>query len=320
MSLDAAAVDAAARRLAPHVRRTPVFETAVLGPSLHFKAEHLQVTSSFKFRGATNRLLVLAEETPDAEVYTASTGNHGIGVATAGSRLGVAVRVFVARDTDAAIEAQLVALGAQVERIASDDCADAEREARARAADAGAVFVSPYNDAVVAAGQGTIAVELHEQLAALVGGVDVIVIAVGGGGLISGNACWLAEHAPGVRVVGAQPAVDAAMAASVRAGRIVDVEGGPTLSHSTAGGIETDAITFEPCRDLVADWLLVEEDEIAETLSRLLFREHQLVEGAAAVAFAAGARIARAEPDARVCVVSCGARLTPDELARIPPT
>jgi len=279
------------------------------------KAEHLQHTASFKFRGALARLLALDEAARGRGVVTASTGNHGIGVATAGRRLDVPVTVCVAEDTDAAIRTRLERLGAEVLRVASRDCADAEREARRLAASDGRTFVSPYNDPVVAAGQGSIAVELLEQLGEIDwSGLDAVLVAVGGGGLISGIATWIAHAAPGVRVIGAQPAADAAMAASVAAGRIVDVAARPTLSHSTAGGIEADALTFPVCRDLVADWLLVEEYAIADAVRRMISDEHQLVEGAAGVALAAGAEFARREPDARVAVISCGARLTPSEL------
>ena len=318
MALDHRAVADAASRLAPHVRRTPLFATDALGPMLAVKAEHLQHTGSFKFRGAMNRLLSLDEAGRAEGVITASTGNHGIGVATAGGRLGVPVTVFVAAGVETAITDRLTSLGAEVRRIESDDCADAEREARRVAGVEGRVFVSPYNDPVVAAGQGTIGVEVLEQLGEMPeltwDGLDAVIVAVGGGGLISGIATWIAHASPGTKVIGAQPAVDAAMAASIRAGRIVDADAAPTLSHSTAGGIEDDAITFELCRDLVADWMLVDEDAIAGAVRSMLFVANQLVEGAAGVALAAGAELARREPDARIAVISCGARLTPAEL------
>lgn len=315
MELTPEAVATVARHLAPHVRRTPVLYSDAFGVPLAVKAEHLQHTASFKFRGALARLLALDEAARGRGVVTASTGNHGIGVATAGRRLDVPVTVCVAEDTDAAICVRLERLGAEVLRVASRDCADAEREARGLAAGDGRTFVSPYNDPVVAAGQGSIAVELLEQLGEIEwSGLDAVVVAVGGGGLISGIATWIAHAAPGARVIGAQPAADAAMAASVAAGRIVDVAARPTLSHSTAGGIEADALTFPVCRGLVSDWLLVEEDAIADAVRRMITEEHQLVEGAAGVALAAAAEFARREPDARVAVISCGARLTPSEL------
>jgi threonine dehydratase len=318
MALAPEAVAEAARRLAPYVRRTPLFATDALGPLLAVKAEHLQHTGSFKFRGAMNRLLALDEAGRSEGVVTASTGNHGIGVATAGGRLGVPVTVFVASGVESAITDRLTALGAEVRRIDSEDCADAEREARRVAGVEGRAFVSPYNDPIVAAGQGTIGMEVLEQLGEMPevswDGLDAVIVAVGGGGLISGIATWVTHAAPGTRVIGAQPAVDAAMTASVAAGRIVDVEAKPTLSHSTAGGIEDEAITFELCRDLVADWMLVDEDAIAGAVRSMMFGANQLVEGAAGVALAAGAELARREPDARIAVISCGARLTPAEL------
>jgi threonine dehydratase len=307
-----------AARLAPYVRRTPVLLTEAFGAPMAVKAEHLQHTSSFKFRGALARLLALDDAERARGVVTASTGNHGIGVATAGRRLGVPVTVCVAEDTDRAITGRLERLGASVLRVASRDCADAEREARRIGAADGRTFVSPYNDAVVAAGQGSIAVELLSQLDELAWpGLDAVVVAVGGGGLVSGIATWVAHALPGARVVGAQPAADAAMAASVAAGRIIEVAARPTLSHSTAGGIEEGAITFPVCRDLVADWVRVEEDAIVDAVRRMILEEHQLVEGAAGVALAAGAEFLRREPDARVAVISCGARLTPTELQAV---
>lgn len=316
MTVNADLVASAAERIRGHVRRTPLLLSEAFGRPLAIKSEHLQRSSSFKIRGAFSRLLTL--DSPDAGVITASTGNHGIGVSTAGRELGVPVAVCVAQNTDAAIIERLKGLGAEVRIVASDDCADAERAARRMAEEEGRSFVSPYNDPVVAAGQGSIAVELLEQLPE-VGwdGVDAVVVAIGGGGLISGIATWLAHAAPNTRVVGAQPAVDAAMHASVLAGEIIDIDASDTLSHSTAGGIEDNAITFPICRDLVTDWIDVEEDAIADAVRRMLFTEHQLVEGAAGVALAACERFLAAEPDARVVVVSCGARLTPDELTHV---
>lgn len=311
-------VASVAERLAPHVRRTPLLLSDAFGTPMAVKAEHLQHTSSFKFRGALGRLLALDDAARMRGVVTASTGNHGIGVATAGRRLGVPVTVCVAEDTDSAITARLEGLGADVLRVASRDCADAEREARRLGEADGRTFVSPYNDAVVAAGQGSIAVELLTQLDEIGWpSLDVVVVAVGGGGLISGIATWVAHALPSARIIGAQPAADAAMAASIEAGRIIDEPGEPTLSHSTAGGIEADAITFPVCRALVSDWIRVEEDAIADAVRRMLFQEHQLVEGAAGVALAAGAEFLRREPDARVAVISCGARLTPTELEAV---
>ena len=313
----AEAVATAARRIAPHVRRTPLDLTRALGPTLAFKAEHFQRTGSFKVRGALNRLLALAPAARRRGVTTASTGNHGIGVATAGALLAVPVAVHLAEDTDPAIVARLRGLGAEVVSVPGGPL-EAELAARRGAEADGRTFVSPYNDPLVVAGQGTVALESLEQLGEIAWeGLDAVVVAVGGGGLISGIATWIDHAAPEVRVVGAQPAQDAAMHASVRAGRVVEVDAGPTLSHSTAGGLETDTITLPLCRTRVDAWIEVPEPEIAGAVRALLEVDSQLVEGAAGMAFAAAARWAEAHPGSRVLVISCGARLTPGELRRV---
>jgi threonine dehydratase len=317
-TIDPDAIARAAERLAPYVRRTPLMHAEHLGEGVAFKAEHLQRSSSFKFRGALNRLLVLDDADRRRGVITASTGNHGIGVATAGRQLGIPVSVRVARGTDDAIVEHLRGLGAEVATVDSDDPVDGERAARREAEADGRTFVSPYNDPAVVAGQGTIAVELLDQLGELDwDAVDAVTVAVGGGGLIAGIATWLAHAAPSVRVIGAQPAADAAMTASVRAGRVVEVEAGETLSHSTAGGLEEDTVTLAPCRAHVHEWAAVAEADIADAVRTMILSEHQLVEGAAGVALAAARDAARRDPGTRVLAISCGARLTPGELRRV---
>jgi threonine dehydratase len=288
----------------------------VFGPRIAVKAEHLQRTRSFKIRGALNKLCTLTDGERRGGVISASTGNHGVAVATAGRLLEVPVTVIVSRSTDSTIVDRLRRLGAVVDRVASEDPVDAERTARKRADQLGCPFVSPYNDPDVIAGQGTVAIELIDQLAG-VGwdGLDAVVVAVGGGGLISGIATWLDHVAPDVEVVGASPANDAAMAASVAAGAIVEPGAQPTLSHSTAGGIEADAVTFPLCQQLVDRWIRVPEVDIAAAVRTMAFHEHQLVEGAAGVALGAAAQAAKASPDHRVAAISCGARLTPTELS-----
>jgi threonine dehydratase len=304
----------AAVRIAPHVTRTPLLRLAALservGATVVMKAEHLQHTGSFKIRGATNKLLSLSEHQVRAGVVAASTGNHGIAVAEAARRLGSPCTVVV---TTAATTAKLAAIrrrGARVEIIDSADALDAETAARDMTRRNGLTYISPYNDAVVVAGQGTIASEILEQLPGTgLDALDAIVVAVGGGGLIAGIAIWLAEHAPGVRVIGASPASDAAMIASIRAGRITAVEASPTLSDGTSGGLEQDAVTFPLCARGVDAWMTVTETEIAHAVRDTIDDVHQLVEGAAGVAIAAAGRYAVDHPNARIAVVSCGGNI-----------
>jgi threonine dehydratase len=165
----------------------------------------------------------------------------------------------------------------------------------------------------VIAGQGSIGVEMVEQAGER--GLDAVFVAVGGGGLISGIAAVLKRRLPGVRVYGASPAADAAMAASVAAGRVVAVHAAPTLSDGTAGSLEEGAITLPLCQALVDEWVLVGEPEIRAALRLVIDTEHQLIEGAAAMAVAA-ALARRAElAGQRVAIVSCGANIAAATLA-----
>ncbi|HSK92204.1 MAG TPA: pyridoxal-phosphate dependent enzyme [Euzebyales bacterium] len=309
-------VRAARARISGRIRTTPLERSDAFGPTIAVKAEHLQVTRSFKIRGALNKLSTFDDRQRRDGVIAASTGNHGIAVATAGGMLAVPVSVVVARSVDPTIVRRLERLGAAVDVIDSDDALDAEHAARRRAGERGVAFVSPYNDPAVIAGQGTVAIELLSQLEEVGwSGVDSVVVAVGGGGLISGIATWLRHAAPDVEIVGASPANDAAMADAVAAGGSAPAAARPTLSHSTAGGIEDGAVTVPLCRDLVDRWVRVDEHDIAAAVRTMIEGEHQLVEGAAGVALAAAADAARA--GGRVVAISCGARITPAELASV---
>ena len=303
----------AAGRIAPHVRETPLVDSPALseatGAEILLKLENLQHTGSFKLRGATNKLLSLSEEERRRGVVAASSGNHGAAVAFAGRRLGVPVTVFVPAGASAAKTDAIRRYGADVREHGTDGL-DTELHARAFAADSGMPYVSPYNDTAVIAGQGTIGRELRRQAKSL----DAIVVSVGGGGLIAGIAADVKAHFPSVRVVGAVPANSPVMAASIRAGEIVQTPVLPTLSDGTAGGIEPGAVTFELCQALVDEWVEVSEAEIGNAMRHCLMIEHLLVEGSAGVAVAASIRCADGLRGARVAVVLCGANIAADTL------
>jgi threonine dehydratase len=298
-------------RVAAHVTRTPLagFPAGddATGGQVLLKCEHLQKTGSFKVRGALAKLLMLTDEQRTQGVIAASSGNHGLGVAYALSVLGGSGIVIVPENASPTKVAAIRRLGVEVRHVGdrSDDC---EAFARGYAAQHGLTYVSPYNDLDVVAGQATIGTEITEQLGDH--GLDAVVVAVGGGGLISGVAAALTAHRPDVRVIAASPANDAAMAASVAAGRVVDVEGRPTISDGTAGGVEPGAVTLPLCRELVDEWVLVEESEIHSALRTTLEVQHQLVEGAAATAIAATLRLGKRLDGQRVVVVSCGANIS----------
>ncbi len=316
MTSVAALIEDAERRLRPHVRETMLVPSLALGEAtgaeVWLKCENLQVTGSFKVRGATNCLLSLPDERRHRGVIAASSGNHGIAVAHAGRALGIPVTVYVPEGASPVKIAAMHRLGATVVAFGTDGL-DTEIEARRHAEAGGRAYVSPYNDLAVVAGQGTIGVELLRQAPEL----DVVVVAVGGGGLIGGIAAILKQRRPGIHVVGAQPANSRVMADSVRAGRVLDLPSLPTLSDGTAGGVEQDTLTFAMCRDLVDEWIIVDEAAIGRAMRHAIEVEHLLIEGAAGVALAA-LEVHRATiRGARVVVVLCGANVSAETLRRV---
>ncbi|MBV8931106.1 MAG: threonine/serine dehydratase [Kutzneria sp.] len=284
-----------------------------LGAEVLVKCEHQQRTGSFKPRGALAKILSLDPAQRQRGIVTASSGNHGLSVAYALDELGGHATVFVPDNASPVKIAAMRRLGADIRRQGTD-VGVLEGVARAHAAKYDMVYVPPYNDPEVIAGQGTLAVEMLDQVGHR--GFDAAVVSVGGGGLVSGVASVLKRHFPGIRIIGASPANDPAMATCVRAGRIVAIDALPTLSDGTAGNVEPGAVTVGLCRDLVDDWVLVDEAAIAAALRRVIDTEHQLIEGSAAVAFAAA--LARREQLAglRVSIVSCGANISSATLAR----
>ena len=296
-------VEAAAERLRPYIQSTP-FELAPAlagtspppsGQRVYWKLECFQATGSFKVRGALNKLLCLRDEAGPGVladgVITASSGNHGRATAHALARLGGRGVVYL---PESVAESKRRALedgyGDVVElRLVGEDAIEAELEARAEAGRSGRPFVSPYNDPEIIAGQGTIGLEIDRSLDDAL--LEAVLVPVGGGGLIAGIAAWLKAARPGIRVIGCQPRASAVLAASVRAGRIlesgVEVPFEPTLADGVAGGVEPGAITLDLCRHLVDAWVLVEEDQIAEAMRFVHRARFAAIEGSAALPVAA---------------------------------
>ncbi len=313
--LDAAAIAAraqvAAERIYRLARRTPVAPLPGDEAGALVKMEQLQVTGAFKLRGATNKLMSLSEAAMRAGVITSSTGNHGLGVATAAQALRIGAEVYLSAQVSEAKRAKIVALGAQI-RIAGDDPLAAELAARAAAAATGRTYVSPYNDAEVIAGQGTLGVEILEQAP----DVAAVYVAVGGGGLISGIGSVLKRHAPQIEVVGCWPEHSAALYESLRAGRIVEAPELPTLSESTAGGVEPDSITFALAREVIDHTVLVSEAQILAAM-RFGVAQGWAMEGASGVALAAYWRDRARLAGRRALVLLCGGNPSPQVAAQI---
>lgn len=301
---------AAERRIRPYVLETPAvlsrWLSAESGALVYLKLEHLQETGSFKVRGAAHKLLSLTPAQAARGVVTASSGgNHALAVASTGARLGIATEVFVPATIDPARRAKIEALGAEV-RLVDGDALLAEQTARREGERSGREYASPYNEPAVVQGQGTIAVELLRQLPR----VDAVFVAVGGGGLIGGIGAHFKARAPATQVVGCWPQNSPALYECIKAGRIIEVAEQPTLSVSTAGGVEENAITLPLCREVIDRSVLVSEEEILDSMRRLYRDDSQLVEGAAAVPAAALRRHARDYKGKTVAILICGGNVS----------
>jgi threonine dehydratase len=275
------------------------------------KCENLQRTGSFKARGAVSKVLSLSLEERARGIVTASTGNHGAAVAYAGSIIDVAPLVVVPAGANPAKLAAIERLGGRVE-VHGTDSVESELAARNIADERGLTFISPYNDPAVIGGQGTLALELLEQVPDL----TTVLVAVGGGGLASGVAGMLKSVRPSVRVVGCSPSASAVMYHSLQEGSIVEMPSGETLSDGTAGGVEPGAITFDILAQLLDDFVTVDEEDIRRAFLALIEIEHQLAEGSAAMAYAAAQAYAGPDTGTTV-VVLCGGNVGVDTLGRI---
>lgn len=295
----------AADRIRPLALVTPVDYSptlsALTGAYVWLKLEHTQPTGSFKVRGAANKLLSLSAEERIRGIVTASNGNHGMAVCYVAQRLGLSPQVFMRHGTPSLRVERIRAYGGEPVFFGDDPLA-AELQARAVAQQTGKVFISPYNDEQVIAGQGTLAVELHEQLKQ----IDAVFIAVGGGGLLAGVATYLKAVRPHTRIIGCWPEHSPVLYESLKRGRIVDCPELPTISDSTAGGLEPETVTFALCRDLVDEALLVSEDEIKQAMRLLADHERWMVEGAAGVALAGLRKAATRYTNGHLVAVLCG--------------
>ncbi len=312
----AAAAADAARRIAGHIERTGLTRSEAfsdeLGGNVFFKLENLQTTGSFKLRGATNRLMTLSEEQRARGCVAASSGNHGAAVACAMQKLGTTGVIFVPEQTSSVKVDKIRSYGGDVRYFGTDGL-DTERHAREYAEQHGMLYLSPYNDEQVIAGQGTCGIEIIEQLP----GVDAVFIAVGGGGLIGGVGSVLKTRNPNIEIFGCQPKASAVMAHSVEAGEILDIPSEPTLSDGTAGGIEAGAITLPLNQAVVDEFVVVDEQQIAAAMRLYISRERHTIEGAAGVAVAG--LLARKEKISgrNVVVIVCGGNIADDKLERV---
>lgn len=311
-TLDIASIEAAAQRIAPHVRETPLWRLpshalGLPGPGYEvwLKLEQLQVSGSFKARGMFNRML--SQPVPGAGVVIASGGNAGIATACAARALGVGSEVFLPGSSSPAKRDRLAALGARVHAVGTT-YADALAACEARQRESGALLMHAFDQIEVVAGAGTLAREIERQA----GVPETLLVSVGGGGLIAGLAAWFTGRC---NVIGLEPELAPTLHRSRAAGRPVDVSVGG-IAADALGAPRIGRIAWDIAQQHVADALLL-DDEAIRAAQLFLWRELKLgVEPAAALPLAAlQTRCAAPRAGARVCLILCGANVDPASLA-----
>jgi len=309
-------ISEARERIQDNILNTPLLHSRWLSEqckgNVYLKMESEQYTGSFKARGSLNKLMWIQEQQLKQLPVTASTGNHGLGFARALDLLGMKGKIFLPKNADSSKIEAIQSYGADLE-FHGDDPYTTEMFARETADKNGWIYVSPYNDEQIIAGQGTIGIEILEKIAE----PDNILATVGGGGLISGIGSVVKERSPQTNIIGCQPENSPEMSVSVRAGEYKEVESKPTLSDGSAGGFEKDAITFDLCEKLVDDFILVSEEKIEECIRLMIEKHHKLVEGSAAVAVAGPLLEPERFAGQTTVIIICGANISLDTLKKV---
>lgn len=312
------AVIAAARRLRGQVRRTPVLRSpaldAMAGAELWLKAENLQHIGAFKARGALHAVSRLSAEERSRGIITYSSGNHAQAVALAARRHGIRARIAMPEDAPGIKVDAVRALGAEI-AFAGTTSTERRRAALAMQEETGSVIIEPFDHPDIIAGQGTATLELLEQVAEdSGGGLDALLVPVGGGGLIAG-AC-LACQGTGTRIYSVEPVGCDAMARSLARGQRVAVEPGPTL----ADGLKPTLVgerNFALAREHVAGSFTVDDEHIGRALAALAVHAKVVVEPSGAAALAAALRGDLPGRPARVGVILSGGNIDPRRLAEL---
>lgn len=307
--MDAHNIKEAYTRISEHTLYTPLLYSRKLSQlvngHIYLKLESEQHTGSFKARGSLNKILSLTEKERENGVITASTGNHGLGFARACEISDAKGIVFLPHK---ASQSKIDALKLyHVELIFHEGSSlDVELFAKQYAKDNNKVWISPYNDPDIITGQGTIGIEIMEQLE----GIDVVCATVGGGGLISGIASYIKEVEPSISIIGCQPENSPEMSRSVETGAIINLPDFiPTLSDGSAGGIEEGSITFPICQKLVDDFILVSEEDIEDAIKFVTYKHQRIIEGAAGVSVAAVMQNKERFKGKKTVIIICGGNI-----------
>lgn len=280
-------IQSAQKTIAPYAKSTPLIRSKFLSElcnaDVYLKLENLQVTHSFKIRGVINKLLNLTSEEKARGVVTASAGNHGQAVAFGAKELGFKAKIVVPINTPKIKVDGIKQYGAELVLYGAT-YPEAERKAKELAQIEGRLYISPYNDELIVAGHGTIGLEVLRELP----NVEVVVVPVGGGGLISGVSIALKSLKPNVQVLGVQSAAVPIMFESLKSGEIVKAHRheAKTIAEGLSGGVERGSITFTIVQQYVDDVFLVREESIRHAVFLLWENEKQVMEGSGAAAVA----------------------------------
>ena len=305
-------IEQARKRIRAHIKITPLRPSKSLsnqtGASVFLKLENEQVTGSFKVRGALNRLMTLSKEEAERGVMTASTGNHGLGVAFAAQQLGINAKVVFPIGASSVKRDKMKQVGVDI--IQDVGYEDVEPYARKLAKERGFTYVSPYNDPEIIAGAGTSGLEIVEQL----DDIDVVIVPIGGGGLISGIATVIKSKSSTTEVIGVQSDVSPEVYESWMAGHWVEAEESNSLAQGLMGGVESDSITLDIINKQVDRIILVNEESILRAMQFLYEQESLLIEGAGAVTTAALIENASKFARKKVVLTLSGGNISKDDL------
>ena len=297
-----------------HIVKTPLIHSknlsSISDSNVFLKLENFQYTGSFKLRGAINKILNLSDKS--IAVVAASSGNHGAAIAYSLRKLNMKGLVYVPENAVPSKVKLIKKYGIKI-RYSGNDSLIAELSAISYAKENNLSFVSPYNDIDVISGQGTIGVEMINQMKDL----DVVFITVGGGGLISGVGGYLKSINSNIKIIGCSPENSPVMKISLNKGKIIEYDSLPTLSEGSAGGIERDSITYNFCEEFIDDFYLVSEEEIIENIKFFIANEKLLIEGAAAVSVAAFLKNKKLFNGMNVGIIICGGNIGNDTLKSI---
>lgn len=309
--MDVKEVYAAKERLEGHIKKTPVVYAPNLGDDIYLKVEVLQDTGSFKLRGAYNKIATLSDEEAERGVVACSAGNHAQGVAKSASERGIRSVICMPYHAPLSKVKATKSYGAEVKLI-KDSFDDAAAYAKKLSEEEGYTFIAPFDDEKIIAGQGTVALEILEE----VKDIDIIVVPIGGGGLISGVALAAKSINPDIKIIGVQTQISPSMYESVKEGKILTVKGGSTIADGIA--VKTPGkITYELVKKYVDEIVLVTEGEISSAILTLLEENKIITEGAAASTVAALMYKKFSHKGKKVCCILSGGNIDVTRVSKV---